>query len=62
MSYSACPALALNGIVFCSFERFRVVWTGEHDSNTIRVDGRNGDKFAVYKNIRTCKAETPNDV
>lgn len=33
--------------------------------NTIRIRYvwmRNGDKFALYKNIRICKEETPNDV
>ena len=49
MSYSACPALALNGIVFCLFERFRVVWTGEHDSNTIRVDEKRRQIRCIQK-------------
>ena len=38
------------------FHRFSVfMWTGENDSNTLRVDGyfsENGKKKSVFKNIR----------
>lgn len=38
-----------NGIVFCSFERFRVVCTGAHDSNTIRVDEKRRQIRCIQK-------------